>query len=57
MNLLSRLFRKIEINEAASLIAKHGARIRKEAEQRRVHAKARQLRREKGLPPHPVFEG
>ncbi len=50
------LFRKADVADAASLIAKHGARIRKEAEQRRVHAKARQLRREKGLPPHPVFE-
>ncbi|WP_324807173.1 hypothetical protein SH584_11370 [Sphingomonas sp. LY29] len=53
MKLFDRLFRRAELNQAASLLGKRGNAIKRERNRARVCAKARQLRQECGLPDDP----
>lgn len=43
--------------EAASILGKRGAQVRKQRRTAKVHAIARQLRAECGLPPSEIFNG
>jgi len=47
--------RKPTTSQAASLMAKHGAEMRRLTERERVIAKAREMRRQMGMPIPPVL--
>lgn len=65
MSLWSRVFLRCHkrdcdgrvASEAARALAKEGARQRREYTRRNIQARARQLREERGLPPHPALSG
>ena len=44
--------RAVAPHDAASVLGKHGAAVRRAAERERIYAKTRQIRRELGLPEH-----
>lgn len=50
MKIFSRLFRKVEVAEAAALVAKHGARVRARQWEAKRNAVAAQLCHEMGKP-------